>query len=407
MVAGVVITGLGVVSAAGSGVEALVDKLAAGKPLVRHLNADPDGTMIGVPARDFAPVDVLGRNVARRLGRAAQLATVAAEMALQDAGNPVADCEPARCAISEATSTGNLGETLAYQRQRLSNQRGPGARIVATAMNGSAGGHLCAQHGIRGPAMALSNGSCSSASALGVARDLLQTGAIDVVVVTAGEAPLVPELVSLFADARLGSRNTASPAEACRPFDRDRDGTVLAEAGAAAVLERAETARDRGAPSRARLLGFQQTSDGVAGVRPSDSVAERARAICDAVADAGLAPSDIDWLCAHGPGTRINDPHEAHAIREALGAAADVVPVTALKATLGHALGACSVLELVAAIGCMEQEFLPCTPNLEHVGEGCELRHVVGGPLTRRARFTALNSASFGGRNATIVVGSP
>lgn len=402
MVAEVVVTGLGVVNGSGHDPSALVDALVDERSLTRCVDGER-GPLLGAPANGFRAAEWLGAQSARRLGRAAQLAAVAGETAVAAADLEGA-YEPARCAVVEATSVGSLAETLAFHRHRLAGRRGVGTRLVSTAMNGTAGSWLCSRRQFRGPALALSNGSCSSASALGVGRDLVRSGSADLVVVAAGEAPLFTEMLTLFAEARLGSRNTSAPARACRPFDRERDGTVLAEAGAAIVLERASEARARGAPVLARLVGVEQTSEGVNGVRPVDDVTQRARAIRGALRQAGAAPADVDWVCAHGTATPANDPHEAEAIRAALGPAAATAHVTALKSTLGHALGACSLLELVAAVACMRRGVIPPTWTLEHVAEGCELRHVRERPLTKPVRLAVLNSASFGGRNASIAV---
>jgi 3-oxoacyl-(acyl-carrier-protein) synthase len=392
---------VGSITGAGEGLEPLVDRLASGRPLVRVLDFEGIRSL-GVPAPAFDAQTTCGRS-ARRMSRAAQFAAGAGQAALDraDAGEFY---EPSRCAVVEATSAGGLAESVAHVSPAGPRSRGGGPRVITTAMNGGAGSYLCARYRIRGPALALSNGSCSSASALGVGCDLIRSGSADLVVVTAGEAPLFDEMVTMFTAARIGSRNTCDPQRACRPFDRDRDGTVLAEAGAAVVLESARAARARGARPVGYVAAVEQTSDGVSGVRPAVSTGERARAIRGALERAGAVAADVDWVCAHGTATRINDPHEAEALRSALGRDVESIPVTGMKSTLGHALGACSLLELVACVGCMGRDLIPPTAALENVAEDCRLRHVIGKPLSQRVQLALLNSASFGGRNTTIAL---
>lgn len=407
----VVVTGIGAVTAAGVGVPALAQALRQGHSLAGRLTDEGEGEhpdcRIGARARGFDALDFLDHREARGLGLAAQLFVAAGSLALKDSGVGTSRLARDRVGVFEGTSLGGLGRGLEEHRRWLARGRhGLHPRAATAAMTGAGGGALAAIHGIHGPVLALSNGSASAACAIAVAMDQIRLGEIDVAVVGAGEAPLEPPILALLSRAGLLSHHHADPEHACRPFDAARDGTVLSEAGAAVVLESLACAERRGARIAAELCGAAITNDAGASVAPEPSGAERARGMRLALTKARVDPAEIDYVSAHATATRANDVAETRAIKQALGPRAYRVPVGAPKSILCHALGACTALELAALVVAMEGGFLPPTANLTTPDPECDLDYVPNRPREGAIHLALVNSCSFGGRNASLVVGA-
>jgi 3-oxoacyl-[acyl-carrier-protein] synthase II len=402
----VLVTGVGVVSPAGLGLAALADAVRAGRSFTRLLR--PCEPWLGAPVGDFDPEALLQTREARRLGRGGQLFAAAARLALDDAGLWGRVPDGQRAGVFEGTALGGLPSALEEHARTI----GPPARdarprTIVSGVAGSGAALVALAAGVQGPCVTLSTGSVSSAVALGTAADQLRLGSIDWALAGGGEAPLAPPVLALLAAAGMLSRRTDSPQSACRPFDLSRDGTVLSEAGAVLVLERETHAGRRGARARAELLSFATTTDAVDLVGPSPDPAPRARAISLALERAGVEPAALDLVVAHGTATRANDPAEACALRLGLGDAAAAVPVVGLKGGLGHGLGACTALETAVVLAAMADGFLPGTVNLECLDPDCALPLVRPPARKTPIRRVLVHSASFGGRNAALVLGPP
>jgi 3-oxoacyl-[acyl-carrier-protein] synthase II len=263
--------------------------------------------------------------------------------------------------------------------------------------------------GLYGPVLGNANSCASGTVAIGEAFRLLRDGQDDVDALLAGgaEAPLAPLTFGAFAIIKAMSAANDEPRWASRPFDRLRDGFVMAEGAAVLLLEERERALARGARVYAEVLGYGHSNDAYHMTAPRPDGAQAARAIRVALADAGVAPEQVDYVNAHGSSTPLNDATEVLALRQALGARAEQVPVTGTKGLHGHALGASGAIE--AAITCLaiRHGYVPGTANLRQPDPACDLLHLPGEGRTQPVGLTLCNSFGFGGVNACLVLAHP
>jgi 3-oxoacyl-[acyl-carrier-protein] synthase II len=269
-----------------------------------------------------------------------------------------------------------------------------------------ASGYVAIRHGLRGPNLCHTAACASGAQGIGEAARRIERGDADLMLAGGSEAANTSLGVAAFAAMRALSTRNDDPTRASRPFDRDRDGFVIAEGAAVLVLESLEHARARGARVRAELLGYAATADAVHMAAPSDDGEGAARCMRLALADAGLEPEAVDHLNAHATSTPAGDLAEARAIRQVFGAHVERLPVSATKSMTGHLLGAAGALEALLCVRALETGWLPPTTNLEHPDPECALDHVVGEPRRAAIRVALSNSFGFGGTNASLVLGA-
>ncbi|HOX45439.1 MAG TPA: beta-ketoacyl-[acyl-carrier-protein] synthase family protein [Myxococcota bacterium] len=287
-----------------------------------------------------------------------------------------------------------LAEAVRAQRERSLVQipADLGARCLAAELGGQG-------------LFAVNLSACAAGSqAIGEAFLAVQDGLLDCALTGGYDSMVNPLGVGGFCMLEALSRSNELGPAASRPFDRARDGFVLGEGAAALVLEEREAARRRGAPILAELRGYASTLDAFRVSDPAPDQAQAARAMRLALERAGIAPGELDYINAHGTGTRKNDPSEAAAIRQVLGQAAPRVPVSSTKSQLGHLIGAAGAVELVAVLWALEAQLLPATLNLTDPDPECALCHVPLAPRSARVRTCLSNSFGFGGQNAALVV---
>lgn len=403
----VVVTGLGVLSAAGVGTQALATALRGGRSAIRQIESPSDACGPGIGGRvdGLEGLDVLPRRLARRLDRSALLFASAAQMALEASGVLERPLDRSAVGVFEGSSLAGLGRALDERRTLL--EQGPErlrVQALTAAVTGAGSGALSILHGLRGPVVTVSSGSVSSACALGAALDQIRLGEVDVAIAGGGEAPLHPTVVALFHRAGLLASKQTEPERACRPFARDRDGTVLAEGGAAVVLEALPHAVRRGAQIRAELRAVALTNDAASLVAPAADAVERARAITRVLRKARASAEEVEYVAAHGTATRSNDKQETLAIKKGLGERARRVPVCAMKSGLGHTLGACTALELIGTLLAMQGGFVPPTLNLDDPDPECDLDYVPRYARVASVGLALVNAAGFGGRNAALLL---
>ncbi len=402
------ITGIGVLSPAGHGPDVLRDVLRSGTSCVRQLECETllDGWRpIGAPVPDFDARAHLDARHARRLDRSAQLFVAAGASAVSDSAVLDSDIDRTRIGVFEGTSLGGLGSALSEHELLL--HRGPRAvhpTSIYAAMSGVGAGMISIMLNLHGPVETVTGGSVATACAIGAAAHQLRLIEIDAAIVGGGESPLHEHLLLLLRRAGMLSPGYGAPAEACRPFDAARDGTVLAEAGAAIVLERMSDALRRNAKIYAELAAVAFTSEAHSLIEPAPDAFHRARAFSCALQRAALRPEEVDYISAHGTATVRNDRTEARAIEIAFGAGAIHIPVSAMKSMLGHALGACTALELIGTIIAMETGFLPPTINLARRDSECNLNIVANESKAANIRCAIVTNAGFGGKNSAIVL---
>jgi 3-oxoacyl-[acyl-carrier-protein] synthase II len=268
-----------------------------------------------------------------------------------------------------------------------------------------ASGYVAIQHGLRGPNLCQTAACASGGHSIGESARAIERGDADVMFAGGSEAPITELAVAAFANMKALSTRNESPAAASRPFDTDRDGFVIGEGAAVLVLEDLERARARGANILAHVLGYGMTADAASVAQPTENGEGAQRCMSDAIADASLNPSDVDYLNAHATSTPQGDPSEVRAIRAVFGEHTQRLPVSATKSMTGHLLGAAGAVEALLCVRALQTGILPPTINLDKPDPECELDHVANKARETRIGVAISNSFGFGGTNATLVLG--
>lgn len=398
----VAVTGLGLVTPAGIGVEASWEGVLAGQGLA---STDPALEGIGVTMSCRVPgfdADALvGRKAARRLDRFVQLALVAAREAVTDSGLDPATWDGARVGVVMGCG---MGGAATWEQQHARMLDGGPSKVspllIPMLVPNMVAGQLAIEFGAHGPNLVTATACASGATAIGIARDLLRSGACDVVLTGGTEAGLTPLSIAGFAQMGALSTRNDDPGAASRPFDIDRDGFVAAEAAGVLVLERAADATARGATTRAHLAGYGASADGHHITAPDPDGAGASLAMRTALADAGLAPEDIAAVNAHGTSTPLNDVAESRTLRTVLG---DHMAVTSTKGVTGHALGAAGAIEAAFTVLSIQNGVIPPTANLDSQDPDVEVDVVAKAPREQRVDAAMSDSFGFGGQNAVLV----
>ncbi len=316
--------------------------------------------------------------------------------------------EPTLCrstAVFIGTGMGGANATEEAHRDVWYHGAPPKPLTVLCAMSNAPASHLSIRFGLKGPNLTYSVACASSALAIGDAFSAIRDGRIERALVGGAEACVTPVVIRAWQAMRIMAHvDIRMPSEACRPFARDRSGLVLGEGAAMLVLETLDDARARGAPVLCELLGFGCSADGSHICIPSTD--GQTLAMISALRDADLSVGDIDYINAHGTGTRVGDTSETQAIRQAFGRHADLLPISSTKAAHGHLLGAAGAIELIASIVASREGFLPATLNLRLPDPACDLDFVPVSPRIGVTPHTFMtNSFAFGGSNGVLIAG--
>jgi act minimal PKS ketosynthase (KS/KS alpha) len=386
-----VITGIGVAAPGGIGVPAFWDLLTSGRTATRGITLfDPSGFRSQIAAEcDFDPAARgLSPQEIRRMDRAAQLGVVSAREALADCGLAPADVPPDRIGVSLGSAVGcTMGLEEEYVvlsdagRNWLVDPGYGVPHLYGYMVPSTLAGEVAWACGAEGPVGLISTGCTAGLDAVGHGYQLVREGAVDVAVAGATDAPISPITVACFDAIKATSPSNDAPERASRPFDLNRDGFVLGEGAAVLILEERDAARRRGAPIYAEIVGFASRSNAfhMTGLKPDGR--EMAEAIRVAMRQARLRPEDVDYINAHGSGTRQNDRHETAAFKAALGGRAYRVPVSSIKSMIGHSLGAIGSIEAAACALTIKNNVVPPTANLRTADPECDLDYV---PITAR-----------------------
>jgi 3-oxoacyl-[acyl-carrier-protein] synthase II len=405
-----VVTGLGAVTPLGNTRDEFWRALVAGKSGVAAIESfDPKDltTKIAAEVKGFDGDALIGRRDARRMDRYAQFAFVAAREALDDAAFP--DDAEIRDATGVITGTGiggmiTIQETVTKARESRSASR-ISPFFVPMLMANAAPAQISMAYKLRGPLFAVSSACASSNDAIAVAYDYVARGGFRAMVTGGSEATISDIAMGGFCSMKALSTRNDEPTRASRPFDRERDGFVLAEGGGILVLEELEFARARGARIYAEMLGYGQSADAynLVAVDPSGSGVELA--LRRALQSSGVAPSEVSYINAHGTSTPIGDPAESKAIESVFGDAAHTLAVSSTKSMHGHALGAAGAIEGVASVLAVHHDIIPPTINYEFPDPECTLDYVPN--VARQATVSVAMSSSFGfgGHNCVLVFG--
>lgn len=403
----VVVTGLGPITPVGIGTEAFWNGLRRRRSPVHAItrfDATAFRTTIAAEIDDFDALDHMNATRARRLDRFGQFSVAASRLALADAALEAETLAGERVAVQMGSALGGLAhaqEEMAGFLER--GPRGVDARLATTVFCGAASCQAAIEFGFTGPNSTNAMSCASGAMAVGEAWRLLREGAADVALAGGVEAPLGPLSFGAFAIIRAMSTRNDDPAAACRPFDRNRDGFVMGEGAAVLVLETVEHARARGARIYAEVAGYGTTADAYHMTAPRPDGSRAAAAMRTALASAGVASDEVEYVNAHASSTPLNDSTEALAIRSVLGNGALGVAVSGTKPYYGHALGASGAIEAVIACLSMTRGWIPPTLNLDERDQACDLDHVTGEGRSTSPRVVLSNSFGFGGVNASLV----
>ena len=406
----VVVTGLGCITPAGNDVGSTWDHLLAGKTAVgtvELLEKEHCACTIGAPVRDFFPERLDVRQDVSRMGRSSQFALAAAVEAWRDAHLDARSLDPTRCGAVIGTGIGDAVETYGQTKSFLS--RGVKAvhpLFVTKVMPNAASGILSVEFGLAGPVFTISSACASGGHAIGMAARLIRSGDADLVL-SGGVEEVFSCVIhpAAFDVIRALSRRNGDPARASRPFDRDRDGFVLAEGAGMVVLEELDHARARGAKIHAEVAGVGMTSDAHHMMAPDPQGGGAARAMALALRDAEWKPQDVQHINAHGTSTPLNDRIETLAIRKVLERHSDSICVSAIKSMIGHMIGASAAVGLIATTLAVRDGRVPPTINLDHPDPECDLDYVPHRARSLDLRAALVNSFGFGGHCVSLAVG--
>ena len=402
----VVVTGLGVVSPLGNDVDTFWRRLVAGEsgvgPITRFDTSDYK-VHIAAEVKDFDAEDFIDKRQVRRLDLFSRYAVAAAKLAAADAEfdpRPEAD----RVGAVVGSGVGGL-QTLHTEIDKLLT-KGPdrvNPLLVPMMIPNMGAAHVSLELGIKGPLSATVTACAAGSDAIGYAARIIRHGDAEVMFAGGSEAPVSPVGVAGFAAARALSLRNDDPEHASRPFDAGRDGFVIGEGAGCLVLESLEHAQARGARIYAELAGAGMSSDAFHMTLPDESGKTQARAMTMALAEAGLEPSAIDYINAHGTATSVGDIAETKAIKVALGKHARSVAISSNKSMIGHCLGASGAIEAVATVLTIVNSLLPPTINLTDPDPACDLDYVPLEARFQKVDVAASNSFGFGGHNVTLV----
>ena len=405
----VVITGLGAVTPLGQDVRSSWGNLVAGKASAGPITAfDTAGFAVtfACEAKGFEPTAWIERKQARRMDRFAQMIVAAARQAQEDAGLEIEqECD--RVGVSVATAMGGLRSFEDACDTLL--KRGP-ARVspfsITAIIPNIGAACVSIELGTTGPLYSQGTACAASTMAIGDGMDAIRLGRAEVMLAGGSDAAITRVGIAGFSALRALSRRNADPEHASRPFDADRDGFVMGEAGAVLVLEELGHATRRGARIYAELLGYGVSSDAQHQTEPDPTGRSPARAMLSAFANAGIAPNQIDYINAHGTSTPLGDVSETRVIKRALGEdIARKVPISSTKGATGHCLGASGAVEAIFCALAIHEGVLPPTINYETPDPECDLDYVPNEARTADVGIAISNSSGFGGHNASLVLG--
>lgn len=400
---------MGCISPLGHDAPSTWEKARAGQSGVGRLTLfDPSNfeTRIAAEVKDFDAAALFGRKEARRMDRHAQFAAAATQEALRDARLEINEHNRDRIGVFIGSGIGGLGTLQAEVETLLT--KGPrrvSPFLVPMMLPDSAGGHVAILFGMRGPNLGISSACASATNAIGEAAEVIRAGRADVMLAGGAEAAIVPVAVAGFNVMQALSRRNDEPERASRPFDKDRDGFVIGEGAAVLVLEAEAHARARGATIYGEVLGYGLSNDAHHISAPLEDGAGAAACMRLALQQAGLQPSQIDYLNAHGTSTPLNDKSETMAIKAVFGESAYDLAISSTKSMTGHLLGAAGGLEAILCLYALRDGIIPPTINYETPDPACDLDYVPNQSRAKRLRYVMSNSFGFGGHNACLILG--
>jgi len=403
----VVITGLGVVSPLGLGVEANWEALMAGRsgvgPITKF-DVSNFKTKIAGEVRNFNAEDFMEKKLVRRLDLFVHFALAAARMAMEESGLPVTLENSGRIGCIVGCGLGGL--TTLENTHNLLLERGPdriSPFFIPMLIGNMAPGQISIEYGAKGPNLCISTACAAGTHAIGQAFHYIRNGVSDAAICGGTEAVITPLGLGGFNAMKAISTRNDEPEKASRPFDRDRDGFVMGEGAGMVILEEMEQALERGAPIYAEVIGFGLSGDAFHMTAPPEGGEGAVRCMRAALEDAGLSPAEIDCINAHGTSTDLNDLYETQAIKTVFEEKAKKIPISATKSMTGHLFGGAGGVEAVYSVLTIKRGVIPPTINYENPDPLCDLDYVPNKPRVAEVKTIMSNSFGFGGTNGALI----
>ena len=403
----VVITGIGLVSSLGIGTHATWDGLLAGTSgvgRVTHFDVSGFAAQIAAEVRGFNPLDYVDKKDVKKMDVFIQFAIAASQFAVEDSGLSITSANAPQVGVFIGSGIGGFAT---IEREHSALLEGGPRRIspffIPASIINLASGQVSIRFGAKGPNLATCTACSASAHALGESFEIIKRGDADAMIAGGSEAAITPMSVGGFASLRALSTRNDDPARASRPFDRDRDGFIIGEGAGVLILEELEHARARGARIYAEMVGYGVSADAYHITAPSEDGDGAVRAMAMALRKAGVQPSAVDYINAHGTSTPYNDKLETMAIKRCFGEHARRVAISSTKSMTGHLLGGAGGLEAGISALAVHHQVVPPTINLDHPDPDCDLDYVPHVKRQMPITHALSNSFGFGGTNAALL----
>jgi 3-oxoacyl-[acyl-carrier-protein] synthase II len=403
----VVITGVGVVSSLGTGVDKNWKCLTEGRSGIDHItrfDASDLPSRIAGEVKDFEPTDFIEKKEIKKMDLFIQYALAASDMAMEDSGLKITEENAERVGVLVGSGLGGLPAIEKYHEvyQKSGYKRITPFFIPMMIIN-LAPGQISIRFGAKGPNVSSVSACATGTHSIGDAYHMIKRGDADAMIAGGTESTITPLGVSGFCVMKALSTRNDDPQAASRPFDADRDGFIIAEGAGIVILEEYESAKKRGAKIYGELLGYGLTADAYHLTAPAPGGEGAARCMRMALNNSGVNPEDVDYINAHGTSTPFNDIYESLAIKSTFGAHVDKLMVSSTKSMTGHGLGAAGALEAIYCLLAMQNNVVPPTINLHNPSEGCTLDYVPNTARDAKVDVAMSNSLGFGGTNATLL----
>jgi len=402
----VVVTGIGVFASTGKNADSFFKMLVEGRSATRRIQQfDPTSLSVQIAAEipDYEPTDYFPAKQLDLLDRFSQFGLLAAKEAMQTGGLQLRDEERPRFGVVMGSG---MGGATTFDSGYFSLYAKQAVRLhpftIPKIMHNAATSQICMAYGAQGPSLTTATACSSSGHAIGAAFHMIKFGLADLMLAGGSEAPISYGMIRSWESVRVLATGNGDPSRACRPFSADREGLVMGEGAAVLLLEELERAKQRGARIYGEISGFGLSSDASHITQPS--VDGPARAVRMALAEGQINPEEVDYINAHGTGTRLNDATETQVIKEVFKDHARHLAISSTKSMHGHTMGATGAIEMVATIQALDRGVIPPTANYTQPDPECDLDYVPNQAREKPVRVAVSNSFAFGGLNAVLAV---
>ncbi len=404
----IVITGMGTINAVGHNVDEMWENLLAGKSGVDHIKnfeiTEEYTSRIAGEIKNYDPNEHFDRKRIKKMDHYTQYAIISARQAIKDSGLDNTDFDHDRAGVIVSSGIGGMltFETEAYKMERKGPKR-ISPFFIPKMISNIASAEIAIEFNFRAINFNISSACASANHSIGTAFRSIQYGDADIMLTGGAEGSVTPLAVAGFCSMKALSTRNDEPQKACRPFDAERDGFIMAEGGGVVVLEEMEHAVNRGAKIYAEIVGYGATCDAYHITAPAENGEGGARAIQMAINDAGIKPEEIDYINAHGTSTPLNDPTETVAIKTVLGDHARKVKISSTKSMTGHTLGAAAGIEAIVCCKSITTSKLHPTINYDNPDPDCDLNYIPNKAIEHEVTYALSNSLGFGGHNGVVI----